>query len=140
MYIEKSNLKKNRQRINGLTYLETMKYLVFVLLLTSASISQAQKNDNRFFELRTYHCESGKRQDLIKRFENHTMRLFEKHGIKNIAYFLPVDSSDNTLVFILAYPRAELRDSMWNSFAGDPEWQKVARESEANGALVRKVD
>lgn len=117
-----------------------MKTLISIALTILSVGAIAQKVDNRYFELRIYHCHENKRPDLIKRFKDHTMRLFQKHGIANIAYFLPVDTSNNSLAFILAYPDKASRDSLWNSFASDPEWQRAAKKSEENGPLVAKVD
>jgi hypothetical protein len=113
--------------------------IVFILLALSFS-APAQKTDTRYFELRTYHCNEGKRPDLIRRFENHTIRLLEKHGITNVAYFLPTDANNNSLTFVLAYPDQASRDVRWNNFANDPEWKEAARKSEENGKLVAKVD
>lgn len=117
-----------------------MKYLLSLLFACFYLITAAQNKDNRYFEMRTYHCNENKRPDLIKRFQDHTIRLFNKHGIKNIAYFIPTDSSNYSLTFILAYPSKDQRDSLWNSFATDPEWVAAKRKSEENGGLVAKVD
>lgn len=117
-----------------------MKYCMAMLILGSSLVSSAQNTDTRFFELRTYHCYENKRPDLIRRFQDHTIRLFEKHGIENIAYFIPMDSANYSLTFILAYPTAESRDELWNNFATDPEWVAAAKASEENGKLVKKVD
>lgn len=118
-----------------------MKSLLIVFILVALSVSApAQKADTRYFEMRTYHCNENKRPDLIKRFQNHTLRLLEKHGITNVAYFLPTDPDNNSLTFILAYPDKASRDVRWNKFANDPEWKEAARKSEENGKLVAKVD
>lgn len=117
-----------------------MKKLLLALLLILSLPAWAQNKDSRYFEMRTYHCNENKRPDLIRRFEDHTMRLFKKHGIENIAYFIPTDENDNTLTFILAYPDKASRDVRWNNFANDPEWKAAAQKSEANGRLVAKVD
>jgi hypothetical protein len=90
--------------------------------------------------MRTYHCNEKKRPDLINRFQQHTLRLFKKNGIENIGYFLPTDTSNNSLTFILAYPDKASRDVLWNKFANDPEWQDAFKKSEANGPLVAQVD
>lgn len=100
----------------------------------------AQPRGSTYFEMRTYHCHEGKRPDLIKRFMEHTLRLFEKHHIENVAYFLPVEENNNTLTFILGYPDQQARDIFWNNFANDAEWQRALEKSELNGALVAKVD
>lgn len=116
-----------------------MKKFTLIVLLLCFSIS-LYAQENTYFEMRTYHVNEGKMDDLIKRFENHTMSLFEKHGITNVAYFLPTEADANFLRFILSYPDQSERDKRWNAFANDPEWQKVAKESEADGKLVAKVD
>ena len=96
----------------------------------------------RFYEMRTYHCNEGKLEDLHNRFRNHTNRLFKKHGIEMVGYWMPADepASKNTLVFILAYPSREEQKKRWQAFIDDPEWKKAAAESEKNGKLVGKVD
>ncbi|HTF32008.1 MAG TPA: NIPSNAP family protein [Flavitalea sp.] len=117
-----------------------MKQLLMVFLFGLSLTAFGQKKDSRYFEMRTYHGNENKRPDLIRRFQDHTLRLFEKHGIENIAYFIPTDQNNNSLTFILAYPDKASRDVRWNSFANDPEWKEAAKKSEANGALVAKVD
>lgn len=117
-----------------------MKPLLILLLFTLALPAPAQNKDSRYFEMRTYHCNDNKRPDLIKRFKDHTIRLLEKHGIENIAYFIPTDESNNSLTFILGYPDKASRDVRFNKFANDPEWLVAKKESEANGPLVSKVD
>lgn len=110
----------------------------FLLFLLIIQFTLAQ--DTQYFEMRTYTAHEGKRNDLIMRFQNHTLKLFEKNGIDNVAYFIPTDENNNTLTFILAYPDKESRDVLWNKFANDPEWKAAAKASEANGPLVAKVD
>ena len=69
------------------------------------------------------------------------MQLFEKHGIKNVAYWLPTDDplKGKTLVYMLVHPSREAADANWKSFREDPEWIGVKSKSEANGPLVEKV-
>lgn len=98
--------------------------------------------DNRVFELRTYTTLEGKLPDLMARFRNHTTRIFEKHGMQNIGYWAPQDAprSQNTLIYVLAYPSREAAKRAWEGFRADPEWRKVQKESEANGKIVEKVE
>lgn len=114
------------------------KNILFGLAILATFVCKAQ--DTRYFEMRQYTVHEGKMQDLIARFDNHTLDLFEKHGIENVAYLLPTNENAGFLTFILAYPDKESRDKYWQAFANDPEWQKVHKESEANGPLVKKVD
>ena len=94
------------------------------------------------YELRVYHCFDGKLDDLLRRFREHTMQIFEKHGIHNVAYWTPVDDplKGKTLFYILAHPSREAATTNWKAFRDDPEWQEVQKKSEANGKLVEKVD
>ena len=95
----------------------------------------------RVFEMRTYTAAPGKFDALKARFRNHTMRLFEKHGMTNIGYWIPADppNSENTLVYILAYPSREAAKKSWDAFRADPEWQAAAKESEKDGRLLAKA-
>jgi len=94
------------------------------------------------YELRVYHTYDGKLDDLLRRFREHTTKLFEKHGMKNVAYWTPTDDPQKgkTLVYILAHPSREAATANWQAFRDDPEWQSVRDKSEANGKLVEKVD
>ena len=89
-----------------------------------------------------YHAYEGKLDDLLRRFREHTTKLFEKHGIRNVAYWTPTDDplKDKTLVYILAHPSRGAATANWKAFGADPEWQSVKDKSEANGKLVEKVD
>lgn len=113
---------------------------LIMALFVSFNVLGQQGIQSSYFEMRTYTTYEGKRPDLIKRFQEHTLRLFAKNGIENVAYFLPSDESDQSLTFILGYPSEEMRDELWNKFASDPEWKTAQKASEANGPLVRKVD
>lgn len=92
------------------------------------------------YEMRTYFAAPGKLNDLNARFRNNTVRIFSKHGITNIGYWIPIDNPDNKLIYILSYPSREAREASWKAFGADPEWQAVAKASEANGKLVTKVE
>jgi hypothetical protein len=96
----------------------------------------------RVFEIRTYTAEPGKLDALHARFRDNTQRIFNKHGMTSVGYFAPSDEplSKNTLIYILAFPSREAAKKSWDEFRNDPEWQKVQKESEANGKLVTKVD
>jgi len=115
---------------------------LLISLLAFAADSSAGK-EARIYEMRTYHTPPGKLQELHARFRNHTVKLFEKHGMINIGYWVPMDKdkgADNTLIYILAYPSREAREKSWKAFMADPDWQAAAKASEVNGKLVEKVD
>jgi hypothetical protein len=96
----------------------------------------------RIFELRTYTAKPGRLQDLLARFRNHTTRLFEKHGMVNIGYWVPADPprAQDTLIYLLAHKDRDSAKRSWDAFRNDPEWIKVKAASEANGPLVEKVE
>jgi hypothetical protein len=95
----------------------------------------------KVYELRTYTCADGKLEALKARFRDNTIRIFNKHGIESIGYWVPQDERQkNTLIYIVAHPSKEAADKNWKEFQDDPEWKKVAAESEANGKIVLKVD
>ncbi|MHB8897128.1 MAG: NIPSNAP family protein [Thermoguttaceae bacterium] len=112
--------------------------LAFTLAMT-ALVSAADK-EVPVYELRTYYATPGRLDDLNARFRDHTLALFEKHGLQNIGYWMPVDNTDNALVYLLAFPSQEARAKAWKEFSADPQWQKVRQETEANGKIVTKVE
>jgi hypothetical protein len=115
--------------------------LFAVALLAAPRVWGADKDqDTRVYELRIYYAAPGKLDALNARFRDHTVKLFEKHGMTNIGYWVPVDNPDNKLIYILAYPSREAREKSWKEFFADPDWQKAQKESEANGPLVAKVE
>lgn len=102
---------------------------------------QAVKS-GRVYELRTYTTHEGRLDALHARFRNHTMKLFEKHGMKNEQYWVPTDEarSKNTLIYIVSHESQEAAKKSWQAFRDDPEWQKVRAESEKDGPIVSKVE
>jgi len=122
-----------------------LKTVLFLAAAMAASItipSAVAQEHGRVFELRTYTCNEGKLPDLLARFRNHTTRLFEKHGMTNIAYWVPQDSPahENTLIYVIAHASRDAAKKNWDEFRNDPEWQKVQKDSEANGKIVNKVE
>jgi hypothetical protein len=97
----------------------------------------------RVFEIRTYHCFPGRLDALHKRFREHTMKIFEKHGMTNVAYWTFEDSPDkeNTLIYVISHASREQAKRNWAEFGADPEWKAVSAASEADGGkIVEKVD
>src|SRR3990172_7043713 len=132
---------RNRHRLTALSIgmLAAGFALGATLQLGSVVSAQPQK---RVFEIRTYTANEGKLLDLHRRFRDHTLRLFEKHGMTNVGYWSPEDVplSQNTLIYIISHESRDAAKSNWDSFRKDPEWVKVQTESEAKGKLVAKVD
>lgn len=109
--------------------------------LQPGAVAHAQA-DKRVFELRTYTAPEGKLDDLKARFRDHTIRIFNKHGMTSVGYWVPQDApaSQNTLIYILAHPSREVATKNWAEFRADPEWQKVSADTQVNGPIVTKVE
>lgn len=114
--------------------------LLLSALLLPLAVQRADGADSRVFEMRTYYAPPGKLDDLQARFRNHTLKLFEKHGMTNVGYWIPLQNPDNKLIYLLAYPSREAREKAWKAFLADPEWRAAQKASEVNGKLVAKVD
>jgi hypothetical protein len=120
------------------------------LLIVGAGLGRAfdaprtleAQTKGRVFELRTYTAPDGKLSDLHKRFRDHTLRIFEQHGMTNVGYWMPQDAplSQNTMVYLISHQSREAARQNWKEFASDPEWKKVASESQANGPLTTKIE
>lgn len=116
--------------------------LFICLIAFSSSVlkTQHKEDDGKYYEMRIYYAPQGKLDDLHARFRNHTVKLFEKHGMENIGYWVPVDNTENKIIYILSYPNKEAREKSWKAFGNDPVWKKVHEASERKGKLVDKVE
>jgi len=93
------------------------------------------------YELRCYTVAPGKMGDLQHRFRDHTLKFFEKYGIKPIAFFTPIISDSNQkFTFILEFKDLAHRESAWTAFMADKDWQQVVSDSNKNGIIVTSVD
>jgi len=106
-------------------------------MLATLAVMQAE-----VYELRTYTTHPGKLDALHARFKNHTIKIFEKHGMKNMMYWVPLDEplKSNTLIYVLKHKSRQAAEASWKAFRADPEWIKVKEESEAAGPIVQKAD
>ena len=102
----------------------------------------ASAQGSRIFEMRTYTAHPGKLDALNARFRDHTTRIFERHGITNVAYWTPQEAplSESTLVYILAHDSRDAAQEGWAAFREDPDWARAAEESQRDGRLVESVD
>jgi len=116
----------------------TRRLIGLFVLLCGFALAQ----NNKVYELRTYTCFEGKLEDLKKRFRDDTIRIFDRHGMHSIGYWVPDDpeKSKNTLIYIISHASREQANKNWQDFRNDPEWKKVSAASEANGKIVQKVD
>jgi len=96
----------------------------------------------RVFEIRTYYTFPGRLEALHKRFREHTRRMFEKHGMTNVAYWTPQDSpgKENTLIYVVSHASREQAKANWAAFIADPEWKKIAEDSQKDGKIVEKIE
>jgi hypothetical protein len=115
----------------------TRRFLLLFLLLSGLAFAQS-----RVYELRTYTSYDGKLEAVKARFRDHTIAIFNRHGMESIGYWVPQDpeKSKNTLIYILAHPSLEAAQKNWAAFRADPEWLKVKAESEAAGPIVLKTE
>lgn len=125
----------NRQLITAL--------LVAVAAFAMGVVSQdsavsEEKKDAVVYELRTYTTHEGRLPALHKRFRDHTMKIFEKHGMKNVIYWTPTDK-ENTLVYVISHKSMEAAKASWDGFRNDPEWKAAYKASTADGKIVQKV-
>lgn len=107
-------------------------------------VGAAPEKPTYVYEMRTYTTEPGKLPNLHARFRDHTMKLFEKHGMKNVIYLTPVDADgkaiDNKLVYLLAHKSQEAAKKSFDDFRQDPDWKAARDASEKDGKIVSKVE
>jgi NIPSNAP protein len=105
-------------------------------------VKEGTAKGERVYELRTYYCLPGRLEALHKRFKDHTMKLFEKHGMKNEMYWTPTDPKlkDHVLIYIVSHDSMDAAKKSWDAFRSDPNWIKVRDASEKDGKIVEKVE
>src|SRR5947207_1098449 len=92
------------------------------------------------YELRVYHCVPGRLPDLLKRFDTITLKLWEKHGIRQAGFWTTlVGESNQTRHYLLSWESPAGREQKWHACRADPEWHRHRAETEANGPIVQRV-
>ena len=92
------------------------------------------------YELRIYEATPGRLPDIVKRFETITLKIWEKHGIRQAGFWTTViGSSNQTLTYLLAWESLAEREKKWGAFMADPEWLRKRAETEANGPIVANI-
>ena len=124
-----------------------MKAWLFLVvgLLLGAGFQQLRAADSppgRVFEIRTYHTLPGRLDALNKRFREHTLRKFEEHGMTNVAYWTFQDSpaKENTLIYVISHASREQAKKNWAGFVADPEWKKIADDSQRDGKIIDHIE
>ena len=89
------------------------------------------------YELRIYHCVTGRLPALLKRFDTVTLKLWERHGIRQAGFWtVGIGESNQDLYYMLAWESLAEREAKWEAFANDPEWHEKRAESEKDGPIV----
>tara|TARA_B110000858_G_C17810153_1_gene480710 strand:+ start:5774 stop:6202 length:429 start_codon:yes stop_codon:yes gene_type:complete len=105
-----------------------------------ANSSAAQ--DEKVYELRIYTATPGNLDNLHARFRDHTIRIFENHGMKIVGFWSPLseEEADDTLIYVLEHASQEAANASWQAFGKDPEWESVAEASNANGPILAGIE
>ena len=129
--------------------------IVFILISCNENIQKSANTiDHDVYEMRVYYTYDGKFNDIISRFENHTTKLFDKHGFNNVGYwttlnkdsisfadkFIFQNDGEDALVYIVSFKDMDARNESWDKFINDPEWISVFEESRKNGPIVREIE
>tara|TARA_B100000989_G_scaffold169517_1_gene126869 strand:+ start:41 stop:496 length:456 start_codon:yes stop_codon:yes gene_type:complete len=131
-------------------------FLIGFILISCKGDKEKSINtiDHDIYEMRVYYTYDGKFNDIISRFENHTTKLFERHGFNNVGYwttlsrdspsfadkFIFQNNGKEALVYIVSFKDMETRDESWDNFINDPEWTKVFEESIKDGPIVSEIE
>ena len=91
-------------------------------------------------EMRVYRCLPGRLPALLKRFENHTLKIWAKHGIKQAGFFTTlIGESNQELTYFLAWDSLADREKKWAVFQSDPDWIAARAKSEEDGQIVGNI-
>lgn len=115
-----------------------MTRLLLASLAAAVVATAGSAADPLLYELRIYTAEKGKLDALNARFRDHTLKLFEKHGMTNIGYWVPVKNDENKLYYIIAHKDKAARDKSFADFGKDPAWQAAFKESQKDGSLTTR--
>jgi hypothetical protein len=124
------------------TRVNQMKIFLSSVILSLAMLVNSQvafAESTKVYEMRTYTAVPGRLPDVIKRFNDHTRKFFDKYNISSVGYWTPTDKP-NTLVYIVAHASREDATKNWAAFSADPDWQAVRTASMTNGPIVEKIE
>jgi NIPSNAP len=105
------------------------------------AITAAQETEKTMiYEMRVYRCLPGRLPVLLKRFENTTLRLWDKHGIRPAGFFTTlIGESNQELTYLLAWESLAEREKKWTAFQADPDWISARASSEADGQIIGNI-
>src|SRR4051794_23543313 len=92
------------------------------------------------YELRIYHINPGKMQDIQARFRDHTLQIFANNSLKVTEFWEDADETNNRLYYVMEHHDMETRNQRFNRFDVDPEWLELKRVTEQDGPLYEKID
>ena len=121
-----------------------LRLLLTAGFMLACALGTLRAADNpRVYELRTYTATPGKLPNVLARFRDHTVKLFEKHGMVNIGYFVPTDAGDGAnekLIYVLEHASRDAAKASWAAFNADPDWKAARTASELEGKIVAKAE
>jgi hypothetical protein len=127
--------------LRSVTLLALLFVTISLVSVAAKSAAAAEPAAQQVYELRTYTVLPGRMPAMLARFRDHTTRLFEKHGMRNIGYWTPQGPEAETkLIYLLAHDSKEAADKSWQAFRDDPEWMKAKDDSEKDGKIVEKAE
>lgn len=92
-------------------------------------------------ELRIYRIKPGRMPAILKRFEDRTLAIFERFGIRQVGFWTTlVGPSHLDLIYLLEWESMAEREEKWGAFAVDPEWLEALAESERDGVIVAQAE
>ena len=99
-----------------------------------------QLEKGTIYELRIYHSMPDRLPALLSRFQNHTVRIWEKHGIRQAGFWTTlIGESNQQLTYMLGWDSMAEREERWSAFLADPEWIAISTETEKDGPLVQNI-
>ena len=91
-------------------------------------------------ELRVYRCVPGRLPALLQRFDTITLKIWERHGIRQAGFWTTiVGESNQDLFYLLEWASMAEREQKWAAFQNDPEWIEKRAGTEKDGAIVANV-
>jgi NIPSNAP len=103
-------------------------------------VDRARGIKDMIYELRIYHAMPGRLPALLSRFQNHTIQIWEKHGIRQAGFWTTlIGESNQQLTYLLTWDSMADREERWSAFLADPEWIAIGKESEKDGQLVQNI-
>ena len=115
-----------------------LSYCLYAVTVTFGLFLMPTNANAEVYELRTYTTNEGQLDNLNARFRDHTVRLFKKHGMESVGYWVPVaePKSKNTLIYVIKHKSRDAASASWKAFLADPDWKKVAKESQVDGQIL----